>query len=708
MSQAFLSSAQAPAPFALGAGAYLIAPGATLRSAALLAGGSTVIEVIDPPEGHRARFDEGDILRVYAPAYLQSAEGDSGVRIAAEFWSVGAIPSLTMVDVWLRVTAKNDRGTHFAYDVDQVGGPACQLPAGTRLVSYGPPGNRLLQLNGSGDDEPYVDLLVTGDAPWDGQVAQSRLGRLDELAVAGDAGAGLAVGQNLADPATPYVTVSELGLRLSKGGIVLRDGQRTTVRVDADGGLRLGVNVDQDETTAFVYSPATESLDVRVTSQLRGVLETHNDLLMRNGASTTARIAPSGEFALGPNIAEAGGADVRYDPAGRVLQVAGALQLDGAVTGLSQLELGHDDVVTARFGRNGDVRLGADVTDDAGEGVRFALDAAAGTLAIQARTTVDGELVVGAAAELRGGLRVRNGDVTTALIEPSGALRIGPNVAVSDETDVHYDPETRIFRARTLALDNGLTLDQDIELRSEDRTTVRIGRDGSARFGTDLASPESTGVVFDTTANQVTFNAPTALNAAATVDGPVTFNQAAVLRGETTVHRSVRALDEGAFAVGANNNIVIDREGITMRLMPGENNSVKVLGVGRAALVNAYQTTDNVQQFDVLAYYSRGVPSVHGSLRLGVSSVDGDGPDVYVRLLRYNTGARRIDAVASIIQLEADSLQIEADATINGNFEFSGTGTASRVFQLRNLPIRPTGLPAGAVWNDGGTLKVVV
>ena len=165
---------------------------------------------------------------------------------------------------------------------------------------------------------------------------------------------------------------------------------------------------------------------------------------------------------------------------------------------------------------------------------------------------------------------------------------------------------------------------------------------------------------------------------------------------------------DAAFVAGTGESVRIDQDGIQMRLEPGENNSIKVFGVGRSAMINAYQTPDSVQQLDVLAYYNSGTPSLHGSLLIGVGNAAGGAPDTFLRLTRYFTGARNVELNASYVNIQSDRIQLSGNSTVRGNFDFSGTGGADRIFRLRNLPISPAGLPSGAVWNSGGTLKIVL
>jgi len=337
-----------------------------------------------------------------------------------------------------------------------------------------------------------------------------------------------------------------------------------------------------------------------------------------------------------------------------ILQDALTVQGDAAVEG--------GLAVKGALSGDGDVRLGR----GADGGALFDLKSGEGALAIAAVTTFQGGVILQDALTVQGDAAVEGG------LAVKGAL--------SGDGDVHFG----------------------------------AGADGGALF--HLKSGEGALAIAAVT----TFQGGVILQDALTVQGDANFQGAAtfagdatmagktLLQGATTAHSPIKLLEDGALVVGETESVRVDDKGITMRLQPGEHNAVKVLGIGRAALLNAYQTAQSVQQFDMLGYYSAGVPSLHGRVMIGVANVAGGEPDLFMRMTRYFTGVRRMDIRASLLDVQSDSVQLTGDVSVNGSFEFSGTGSPDRVFRLRNLPVRPDGLPTGAVWNDRGTLKIVL
>ena len=315
------------------------------------------------------------------------------------------------------------------------------------------------------------------------------------------------------------------------------------------------------------------------------------------------------------------------------------------------------------------------------------------------------------------GLSLDDGANTTVQLDSSGALKLGADVTAPNNVDLGYDPATRTVQIRNLkagdaAVEGGLAVKG--ALSGDGDVRLGTGADGGALF--DLKSGEGALAIAAVT----TFQGGVILQDALTVQGDANFQGAAtfagdatmagktLLQGATTAHSPIKLLEDGALVVGETESVRVDDKGITMRLQPGEHNAVKVLGIGRAALLNAYQTAQSVQQFDMLGYYSAGVPSLHGRVMIGVANVAGGEPDLFMRMTRYFTGVRRMDIRASLLDVQSDSVQLTGDVSVNGSFEFSGTGSPDRVFRLRNLPVRPDGLPTGAVWNDRGTLKIVL
>ena len=425
----------------------------------------------------------------------------------------------------------------------------------------------------------------------------------------------------------------------------------------ASQGARTGVAVGQDlNDEDSPYAALTE----------QGLRLSKSALAIGTGEAVTLSVEPNGALRLGPDVTNTQSVDLFYDTANRSLYVR-TLRLGSALALTEQVELRTGATPTVRLSPDGSVRFGTDVSAAATTG--FFYDTSSSRLTLNAAAAFNKPTTFGAATTFS--------DVVTV----DGAMTLNGAAAFSKPTT---------FGAATTFSDV-VTVDGAMTLG------------GAATFNEPATFGAAT--IFRDVA---TLDGLVTLNGAASFKGAATFSGETTFEAEGTVNSTLRAVNDGRFVVGANEDILLDRQGITLRLKPGENNAVKVLGIGRAALLNAYQTSANIQQFDVLAYSNRGVPSVHGSLRLGVAGVDEGEPDVYVQILRYNTGPRRIEAVASVIELQADTLEVKADLSVDGGFEFNGSGDAARIFQLRNLPIRADGLPSGAVWNDGGVLKIVL
>jgi cytoskeletal protein CcmA (bactofilin family) len=551
------------------------------------------MDIQDPPEGHVTIGEPGDVVRVRAAAYVQSAQqGDSAATVVHDLAAVGAIPRTVLADVWLKVTAVVDRDTHFRYTVQRISPSSAdqvRFPVDTLVINYGPVDNRLLQLRATRERTPQVEVFTPGDSPWQKTSAQVRLGRLDDLAAITGEQYGLAAGANLNAAGSPHARISQQGAHLSQLGLSLDDGSKTTVQIDSSGALKLGADVTAPDSVDLGYDPATKTVRIR---------------------------------------------KLQADDA----TVDGALAVKGALSG------------------DGDARFGA----QADGGALFDLKSGEGTLAIAAVTTFQGGVILQDALTIQG-------DATM-----EGALTV--KGALSGDGDVRFGAQA----------------------------------DGGALF--DLKSGESALAIAAVTTFQgdVTLQDALTVQGAASFAGDATMGGQTLLQGPTTAHKPVTLLEEGALVVGETESVRVDKEGITMRLQPGEHNAVKVLGIGRAALLNAYQTAQSVQQFDMLGYYSAGVPSLHGRVMIGVANVAGGEPDLLLRMTRYFTGVRRMDIRASLLDVKSDSIQLTGDVSVNGSFEFSGTGSPDRIFRLRNLPVRPDGLPTGAVWNDRGTLKIVL
>jgi hypothetical protein len=208
------------------------------------------INIKDPPSGHAQYFATGDILRCKTLAGV-----DAG--------------TLDVYDIWMVVNSAysqtdGDGVTYYQYYVDYVSGTATTLRAGSGVVSYGVEGDGRIMLTSDLNYAPYQDVFTTGAEPWTGAagsvIPHVRLGRLDGVGVDGISGIeqyGLIAGTDLSDNDSPYIVASNLQLKLFKVDLESWDGANPTVRLDSQGSLRIGLDVDNAATTSFSHDAGT-------------------------------------------------------------------------------------------------------------------------------------------------------------------------------------------------------------------------------------------------------------------------------------------------------------------------------------------------------------------------------------------------------------------------------------------------------------------
>ena len=408
----------------------------------------------------------------------------------------------------------------------------------------------------------------------------------------------------------------------------------------------------------------------------------HSDY--RTGATITAHLQATGDLRVGADVTDDASTTLHVDPATQTVTtqnvtIKGALSQQGEATFLGAVAVVQDGRISAQVLPGGDVRLGTDITQP--EQTAFHYQAEQNNLLLRASTYLVGDV------NIDGDITTTDGDHVTARLDRTGLFKLGPDVDQPDGTRLFYDPATQTLTVTApVRLAGDLQTSGAITVGSDANRLTSFGKDGQVEFGANNPTPD---FVYSTSARTVRINVPLAVAADATLDG------------------TLRVGDQGGVVFGHDDSVQINREGLTMRLLPGEQNSIKVLGIGRAALLNAYQSADSTQHFDLLGYYNSGVPSLHGRVQLGVDNASGGETDLYLRLTRYFTGARNVEIRASFVDIESERAQFRGNVNVRGGFEFSGD-QGSRTFRLRNLPVNPDGLPQGAVWNDGGTLRIVI
>ncbi len=652
-------------PISVDTDTLLIAPVGVLRSEFAADVGRHTLNISDPPGRHLSIFDVGDVLRITAPGFEAPADASISAQMIHKFWLPGGLPVATECDVWLKVMGEDDQGTHFAYDVQLMSGEPCRFPAGTVVARYGSADAQRILLTSIEDGAPYIDIFDVGAEPWTGSPPRLRIGRLDGLPQIDAESYGLAVAGDTFDAdASAYTILDDTGVHLHDTTLTasrssVGAGSTPTAQLSPSGRLLLGTNISAPTTTNFDLNPADRTLSIRATVNLFDRLSTEGAIAITESGRVTLLASPDGSLKLGPDVNQAGGAHL----------VVGA---DGA------LDIGAD--------RQGGAALNYAPASDS--------------------ITIRAKLLTNQPISASGSLVVTRpgGQQIGAQIGGDGDIRFGTNVGTDQGTSFALDSGagTLLVRADT-RIEGDLNTDGDIRLGQNGTTHIHLSRNGDVRFGRNVDVPSDTDFYYSTSERQLTVEVPleAALITATTVNATrLTVSEDADVAGTLAIG------DEGAFVVGTNRNIEMDSSGLTMRMLPGENNSIKVLSIGRAALVNAYQTADNVQNLDMLAYYNSGIPSLHGRINFGVANAGGGSPDLYLRFTRYHTGARNAELSASFVDILSDRIQLRGSVNVRGDFEFSGG--ADRILRLRNLPLSSNGLPQGAVWNDGGTLRIVL
>jgi hypothetical protein len=219
------------------------------------------IELTDPPSGHAMILSPGDRIRCKA----------LGLSVGIDLW-----------DVWGIVTAVADMTTHFRdyYTRTSGGTNGLIIPAGTAIISYGPPGAGRIYLTADQQYAPYMQVFLSGEEPWNGQITPTvRIGRLDGVGLPGVSGIeqhGIVLSSNLNNASAPYMVASNLKMRQYKIDSEWNNGN-PTARITADGEFRLGTNVDADNSTGLKFNPTTGALDIGNASypgavNVRGVI----------------------------------------------------------------------------------------------------------------------------------------------------------------------------------------------------------------------------------------------------------------------------------------------------------------------------------------------------------------------------------------------------------------------------------------------------
>lgn len=204
------------------------------------------IELTDPPSGHAMVLQPGDRIRCKA----------LGLSVGINLW-----------DVWGIVQAVADMGDYYRYYYTRTSGGTNGLiiPAGTAIISYGPPGAGRIYLTADQNYAPYMQVFLSGEEPWNGQITPTvRIGRLDGVGLPGVSGIeqhGMVLSSDLSDASAPYLVASNLQVRQYKIDSEWNNGN-PTARITANGEFRLGTDVDADNTTGLKFNPATGALDI--------------------------------------------------------------------------------------------------------------------------------------------------------------------------------------------------------------------------------------------------------------------------------------------------------------------------------------------------------------------------------------------------------------------------------------------------------------
>ena len=200
------------------------------------------IEVTDPPSGHAILFTRGQILRCKT------------------------FTGTDVYDLWLRVNSTEDMTDYYRYRVQVMSGTYTTLPAGAAVIRYGEEGDGLILQTADLNYAPYLDVFTIGAEPWNGDITPHvRLGRLDGVGVPLTSGIeqyGIVAGTNLSDATAPYFVASDRQIAQYRISSTWNDGTNNTVKIESDGHVLIGTNVDTAAGVAFDFDPANGVLRV--------------------------------------------------------------------------------------------------------------------------------------------------------------------------------------------------------------------------------------------------------------------------------------------------------------------------------------------------------------------------------------------------------------------------------------------------------------
>ena len=677
-------------------GNLLLAPAAPLRSDLEISGANSDIDIADPVEGHLALFAVNDLMRIHALGFRPLDEG-AGVQPAHEFWRVGDIRAAEVCDVWLRVTAVSDEGTHFRYTASLQEGPLCTFAAGTLVVNYGAAGESRLLLQGDGDNAPYIDIFRNGATPWDEVTPLARFG---QLALIASGQTGLAAGADLDNPNSRYLIASDRQLLLNRIDLRAREGGDETVRLSAGGELQLGSNIGDAAGIGLHFNPADNRFIVNAASTFTAATNFSAASRFEAGANFdgAANFSNSADFA-GPVKFNGASEFANTAKFGAAADFTAATTFGANATFTNTTAFEGASTFAAATAFNGAADFGAATTFR--EAANFSAAAAFSAptefnaaaqfnnrAEFNGATTFTDQVNFGGALELTGPFSLSSNAIFSGALSALGA--ISAQGAITAQGAILS--EDSITARGALNAQGPLTAQGPIEIVRDGMSRARLSGDGALLLGQNVDADN--GVVFSVDPNRSRTDVYSRL----------------IVHREAEFSRDLQIGGASNLLIGDHDNLRIGAGGIQMRLLPDNNNAVTVLGIGRAARLNAYQTTDDSQNVDLFGYYSDQGPSLTGRLTLGVANAanmaDRD-PDLYIRLDRSPTGQRTIEFNASSLIVRSTLTQFRSRVNVRGNFEFTGLGNSSRVFRLTNLPTRSNGLPSGAVWNDRGTLKIV-
>ena len=204
------------------------------------------LAITDPPSGHAMILQPGDRIRCKA----------LGLGVGIDLW-----------DVWGVVSRVEDMTDYYRYYYERKSGGTNGLviPAGTAIISYGPPGAGRIYLTADQNYAPYMQVFLSGEEPWNGQITPTvRVGRLDGVGLPGVSGIeqhGIVLSSDLSNAAGPYLVASNLQMFSYKIDSEWNNGN-PTARITADGAMKLGTDIDNAATTGFDFNPLTGALTI--------------------------------------------------------------------------------------------------------------------------------------------------------------------------------------------------------------------------------------------------------------------------------------------------------------------------------------------------------------------------------------------------------------------------------------------------------------